>query len=95
MNIWTETTEEPTTPRRRRTCAVGRGSVVLREAAPVTGFVLDGNWGTFLDWNVCFTTETRAQRIAEMAAGHLRELEAEIAAMDALPENASDKTAAG
>ena len=83
-SVWTETVDQPA-PRLKRTCTVAGGSVILTESAPETWGARPpaGNWGCHINWAACWTTEARAQRIAEMALVHLRQLEAEVAEMDA------------
>lgn len=84
-NTWTETVEEPAPPKRQRACVVKGGSATLVESAPSPWVTrhLKGNWSCHINWAACWTTEARAQRIAEMAIVHLRQLEAEVAEMDA------------
>lgn len=94
MSDWVETMEKPVVPLRRATATSYKGDVVVRDCGEPSGphIAADCHWGTHVHWDTCWTTEARARRIGEMALRHLRELEAEIAAMDDLPINATDRT---
>lgn len=95
MADWTETEAEPVRPmgRLRRFDAVSQhGAIGVMDAGPSPSGTFDAGhqWACHARFDLCWTTEARARRIGEMALAHLRELEAEIRLMDALPENASE-----